>query len=276
MHPGGDVTYEQILTERRGEVLLITLNRPDRMNAWTPVMAGEQADAIAAANNDPRIGAVVITGAGRGFCAGADTEAVFQKRISGARTDAEAADERTGMPAGVDWVTLIRTSKPIVAAVNGPAIGVGLTQILPVDQIVGSRSAKFGTGFIKMGLVPELGSTRWLVARMGFGRASDLCLSGRLVPADEAHALGLIDRVSEPDSLLDTAIDVARTYAANPDRQLRLTKHLLTQNAAETDLHLVQQRELAALEECFVSPEHREAVAAFREKRPPVFRPVAD
>jgi len=270
------MTYEQILTETRGDVLLITLNRPERMNAWTPVMAGEQAHAIEQANQDPRIGAVVITGAGRGFCAGADTEAVFQKRISGTQNEDEVVGQRTGMPAGVDWVTLLRTSKPIVAAVNGPAIGVGLTQILPVDQIVASRTAKFGTGFIRMGLVPELGSTRWLVARMGFGRASDLCLSGRLVSADEAHSLGLVDRLSEPDSLVDAALDVARSYAANPDRQLRLTKTLLTQNAVETDLHLVQQRELAALEECFVSPEHREAVAAFTEKRAPIFRPAVD
>lgn len=267
------MTYEQILTETRGEVLLITLNRPDRMNAWTPVMAGEQAHAIESANRDPRIGAIVITGAGRGFCAGADTEAVFQKRMSGSRSDTEAADEQAGMPAGVDWVSLIRSSKPIVAAVNGAAIGVGLTQILPVDQIVAARSAKLGTGFIKMGLVPELASTRWLVARMGFGRASDLCLSGRLVTAEEAHVLGLVDRVSEPEHLIDSAMDVARTYAANPDRQLRLTKELLTQNAVETDLRLVQQRELAALEECFSSPEHHEAVAAFREKRAPIFRP---
>lgn len=270
------MSYEQILTETHGNVLLITLNRPERMNAWTPTMAGEQADAIERANGDPRIGALVITGAGRGFCAGADTQAVFQKRISGAQNDDEAAGQRTGMPAGVDWVRLIRTSKPIVAAVNGAAIGVGLTQILPVDQIIASRAAKFGTGFIRMGLVPELGSTRWLVARMGFGRASDLCLSGRLVSADEAHTLGLVDRVSEPETLLESALEVARSYAANPDRQLRLTKTLLTQNAVETDLALVQQRELTALEECFVSPEHREAVAAFAEKRAPVFRPAAD
>lgn len=269
------MNYEQITTETRDEVLLITLNRPERMNAWTPTMAGEQADAITQANDDPRIGAIVITGAGKGFCAGADTEAVFQKRISGAQSNDEAAQAQSGMPAGVDWVGLVRSSKPIVAAINGPAIGVGLTQILPVDQIVAARTAKLGTGFIRMGLVPELGSTRWLVARMGFGPASDLCLSGRMVSAEEAHTLGLVDRVCDADQLLDTALSVARSYAANPDRQLRLTKQLLTENAAETDLRLVQQRELAALEECFASPEHREAVAAFREKRSPVFRPGA-
>ena len=169
---------------------------------------------------------------------------------------------------------MLRRSKPIVAAVNGAAIGIGVTMILPCDQIVASSAAKFGMGFIRMGLVPELASTRWLVARMGFGRASDLALSGRVVPAAEALALGLVDRVAEPDGLLDAALGVARSYATNPDLQLRMTKELFTENSVETDLTLIQRREMAMLERCWASLEHAEAVAAFREKRPAVFRPA--
>jgi enoyl-CoA hydratase/carnithine racemase len=146
---------------------------------------------------------------------------------------------------------------------------------LPADQIVASAAAKFGMGFIKMGLVPELASTTLLTARVGFGRASDLCLSGRLLSGTEAHAVGLADQLTEPDELLDRAMEVARSYAANPDRQLRMTKQLLTENMAEPDLFTAQQREMAMLSVCWTTEEHKEAVAAFIAKRPAVFRPEA-
>jgi len=266
-------SYEQIRYETDGDVAVITLNRPDKLNAWTPRMAEEQADAIERANADAAIGAIVMTGAGRGFCAGADTEAVFQSRIDGIDPGADTAAGQGGMPRGLDWVALVRRSKPMVAAVNGAAVGIGVTMILPFDQIVASSTARLGMGFIRMGLVPELASSRWLAERVGFGRASDLVLSGRLVPAPEAHQLGLVDRLSEPDQLLPDAIAVARTYAANPDLQLRMAKELLTLNTVETDLAVVQRREMEMLTRCWASPEHAEAVAAFREKRPPNFRP---
>ena len=187
--------YTQIGVERRGEVSVITLQRPEKMNAWTPRMAEEQVHAIEAANADPGIGAIVMTGSGRGFCGGADTEAVFQSRINGVDPGNDTAGGTGGMPAGVDWVGLVRASKPMVAAVNGAAVGIGITMILPFDQIVASTAARFGTGFIRMGLVPELASSRWLVQRVGFGKASDLILSGRIIPADEAASIGLADRV---------------------------------------------------------------------------------
>jgi enoyl-CoA hydratase/carnithine racemase len=178
------------------------------------------------------------------------------------------------MPAGLDWVALLRESKPVVCAVNGAAVGIGVTMCLPADQIVASTKARFGMGFITMGLVPELASTRLLGARVGFGRASDLFLSGRLIDAAEAHRIGLADRLAEPDALLDEAVAVATSYAANPDRQLRMTKQLLTEHMVESDLRHIQRREQELLAECWASPEHAEAVAAFLAKRPPVFRPA--
>lgn len=266
--------YTQIRVERRGAVSLITLNRPERLNAWTPTMAEEQAHAIEAANADATIGAIVMTGAGRGFCAGADMQATFQSRIDGVDPGRDTAGGVGGMPAGLDWVALVRASKPIVCAVNGAAVGIGVTMCLPADQIVASNTARFGMGFITMGLVPELASTRLLAARVGFGRASDLFLSGRLIGADEAYRIGLADRLVEPEVLVDDAVAVAESYAANPDRQLRMTKALLTDNMVETDLVAVQQREQQLLAECWRSDEHAEAVAAFLAKRPPVFRPA--
>lgn len=265
--------YTQISVGRDGPVTVITLTRPDRLNAWTPRMAEEQQHAIQAANDDPRVGAIVMTGAGRGFCAGADMEATFQSRLDGVDPGNDTAGGVGGMPRGLDWVSFIRASKPVVCAVNGAAVGIGVTMCLPADQIVASTAAKFGMGFIRMGLVPELASTRLLTARVGIGRASDLALSGRIISGTEAHAIGLADQLCQPEELLEHATAVARSYAANPDLQLRMTKQLLTENMSEGDLWAAQRREMQMLSECWRSDEHREAVAAFLEKRPPVFRP---
>jgi 2-(1,2-epoxy-1,2-dihydrophenyl)acetyl-CoA isomerase len=259
------VDHEQILVERRDDVVVLTLNRPERLNAWTPRMSAELTDAILAADEDPGVGAVVVTGAGRGFCAGADIEATFSAQLEG---DARAATPERAR----DWIDLVRTTKPLVAAVNGAVVGVGLTMILPFDRIVASEASKFSLRFVKMGLVPELASSHFLPLRVGFGAASDLMLSGRMVPGEEAVRLGLADELATADSLLDTALERARSYAENPTPQLRWIKELLTQNASESDTTVVQQREVARLQEAYATPEHKEAVAAFLEKRQPNFR----
>lgn len=253
--------YEQIRYEVRDGVAVITLNRPERRNAWTPRMDVEKFDAVSRANEDDAVGAIVVTGAGKGFCAGADMGAFDAQLEGGERT-------RTGG----DWTALVRESKPMVAAVNGAAVGVGLTMILPFDVIVASDRARFGMFFIRMGIVPELGSTHFLVQRMGFGRASEMCLSGRLYDAEEAHAGGLADHRVPHDALMDRALEIAGSMGANPPPQLRWIKQLLTQNGSETDLARVQGREMQRLAEAYKTPEHREAVKAFLEKRPPKFR----
>lgn len=266
------MAYQQILYERRDEVVLLTLNRPERLNAWTPHMATELADAIERANADRAVGAIVMTGAGRGFCAGADMEATFKKRIDGVDPGANTAGGDGGMPAGLDWVALCRRAKPLIAAVNGAAVGIGMTMILPFDVLLASEQAKFGMLFIKMGLVPELGSTNLLVQRIGFGRASEMCLSGRLYRGDEAARIGLVDHLAPADGLVVAALGVAREIAANPDPQLRMIKALLSQNSMADDLTAVQHRETEMLRECWKTQEHREAVEAFLHKRPAKFR----
>ena len=248
----------------------ITLDRPERLNAWTPHMAAEQIAALDLANADPTVGAIVMTGAGRGFCSGADVRATLQASVDrGPRT--RNAGDTAGMPIGRDWVELVRSSKPIVCAVNGAAVGVGVTMCLPADYIVAGSHARFGVSFIRMGLVPELAATRLLVDRVGFGRASELLLSGRIVDAATAGAIGLADEVVEADDLIDRACEVARTFASNPTRQLLMIKELLTHNAVESDLRLVQEREQLLLAQCATSPEHRESISAFIEKRDPDF-----
>lgn len=265
--------HSQIRTEQRGPVQLVTLDRPERLNAWTPRMAEELADAFQRANDDPDIGAIVMTGEGRGFCAGADMEATFSVRIEGGDPGANTAEGDGGMPKGLDWVQLCRDSKPLIAAVNGAAVGIGMTMILPFDVLLAAETARFGMFFIKVGLVPELASTHLLVQRVGYGHASELCLSGRLWSADEALANGLVQRVVPDDQLVDEAITVARAIADNPAPQLQMIKQLLTANAVESDLRTVQRRESELLRECWKTPEHAEAVAAFMEKRPPKFPP---
>lgn len=262
------MAYEAIRAETRGPVLLLTLNRPQRLNAWTPQMSAELTDAIRGANDDNAIGAIVVTGEGRGFCAGADIEAVFKAQIDGG----QGAPRRERPPAAQDWVTLCRQSKPLIAAVNGPAIGVGLTMILPFDVIIASEAARFAFPFVKMGIVPELASTYFLPARVGFGRASEMMLSGRQVPGREAFEKGLADVVTAPEALLEEALRITGTIAANPDPMLRMTKQLLSENALEADWQLVQKREIEKLQQCYNAPEHKEAVTAFMEKRPARFR----
>ena len=262
---------DTILTEQRGDVLLITLNRPDKLNAWSRVMGRELSRAIRDANADAGIGAMVVTGAGRAFCAGADIGDTFADQGEPSTTEPNTVSD-AGTRVAFAWVDLCLASKPLIAAVNGLCIGVGVTQILSFDAILASDQAKFGIGFIKLGLVPELAATRFLTQRMGPGKARLFALSGDFWTADEALDSGLIDRVVEHDALVDEAVAIAGRIAANPAPQLLWTKELLTDNAFEPDLHIVQERELSVISRCFASPEHAEAVTAFMEKRPPQFQ----
>ncbi len=257
------MSYEQITVEDRGVVRVVTLNRPEKLNAWTPTMQRELFDAFATGNDDAAIGAFVVTGAGRGFCAGADVSEVFAAQVDGEQSD--GGNERPG-----DWVALMRASKPVVGAINGASIGVGLSMTLSMDFVVAHPAAKLSARFVKMGVVPELASSHFLVQRCGWGNASDLVLSGRTVLGVEAAVLGLVDEVA--DDVVGAALARAESYAVNAPPSLRFAKQLLTENGTESDLALVQRRELAALELAYATAEHREAIAAFFEKRDPKFR----
>lgn len=257
--------FETIVVKTVDEIALVTLNRPEKLNAWTYQMGAELRQAIVSANDDPDIIGIVVTGAGRGFCAGADIEAVFaaqQEQDPPYRAEADTDD----------WVDLVRRSKPIIAAVNGAAIGVGLSQLMAMDRIIASTTAKFSFRFVKMGVSPELASSFYLSQRVGFGAASELMLTGKTITAGEAARLRLVDACVEPQSLIDTAIAAARAMGENPLAAIAETKALLTANIAADSLEAVQARENAALNRCYESPEHHEAIAAFMEKRAPDFR----
>lgn len=260
--------YEQIQTETQGAIGIIRLNRPEKLNAYTQQMMAEMVQAVEGFNANPDIGAIVLTGQGRAFCAGADLGGFRERR---ARIDAgqEQANPRRGPG---PWLGLMRRSKPVIAAVNGHAIGVGLTMILPCDLRIAAEGARLSIRFIKVGLIPEVGSTRLLAQIVGLGHATDMCLSGRMVEANEAYHMGLISAVVPPDQLLDTALDRANELAANPPAAVLMIKELMWKNPLEPDLDAVWEREQVRDEMARRSPEHAEAVRAFLEKRPPVFK----
>lgn len=261
------MSYDSILTEVSSGILTVTMNRPEKLNAWTREMGAEMAHAINTANADDDVIAIVLTGAGRGFCAGADMSAVFQAQMD------EKADEAAEAPPHMgDWVGLMRSSKPIVAAINGAAIGVGLSQVLSMDHIVAAEGAKLSMRFVKVGVVPELGSSKLVPMRIGFGKASELMLTGKTILAEEAAELGLVDRCVAPDQLMDAAYEMAHAMGENPQASLAFTKQLLTENMTETSLKQVQKLELTLLDQAYETPEHKEAISAFIEKRDPDFR----
>jgi len=263
------MTFEQITFTKEGSLGLIMLNRPERMNALTPQMMAEMRKAIGDCNEDVSIGAIIMSGNGRAFCAGADM-AQFQQRI--------AAQEGSGTPprgsalvALSDWIAFIRNSKPTIAAVNGVAVGAGVTQILPMDVRVCSDQAKFGFIFVNIGITPELGSSALLPQLVGMGRAREWCLSGRFILPDEALASGLVTHVFPHEELLSRAKEIGQEIAGKSRTAVMAIKGLLDKNALSTDMAAVQGREIEEFERCLQSPEHKEAVAAFMEKRRPDF-----
>ena len=254
--------HTEIIAETQGRVGVIRLNRPRRLNAWTDTMSGEITEQMRAWNEDDGIGAIVLTGEGRAFCAGADI-GNFAERVE---TNREGQGEQLHR-GGHNLTTFIRQSKPTVAAINGYAVGVGLTMILPCDVRIASTAANLSIRFIKMGLMPELGSTRLLAQLVGLGNATEMCLTGCMVPAEEALRIGLVTAVTEPDDLLPTALAKAEEIANNPTQAVMMIKELLRKNPLDPDLEAVMEREGLRDQIARRLPDHAEAVAAFLDKR---------
>jgi enoyl-CoA hydratase/carnithine racemase len=263
-------SYRQILVEKHDRVTLLTLNRPDRLNAWTWRMNAEIASAIESCNDDPGVGCIVLTGAGRGFCAGADMggfDNAIKARDGSNSGDAEAAPpRREPTPEG-----FYQAGKPIIAAINGPAIGVGLTMTLTMDLRIASDKARMAMRFVRMGIVPEASSSLYLPQIVGIANALELSLTGRIISADDALRYGLVNRVVPHDDLMTEAMALANEIAANPTDATWAAKRLLHRNMVETDKIAVVQREGAAITKQYESAGHKEAVRAFIEKREPKF-----
>lgn len=262
-------TYEFIIFEKRDRVGLITLNRPDRLNAWTYAMNDEILEAIEACNKDAGVGAIVITGAGRGFCAGADVKG-FNNAISERESsfDGLTPDDRRREE---HLAAFLRRSKPLIAAVNGPSIGVGMTMTLPMDIRIASDSARFSMRFIRMGIVPEVASTTYLPQIVGLQNALDLILTAKTIDAEEALRIGLVKAVVPGDGLLDEALAYAAEIANNPTEQVVVAKQMVHKHMVQPDIDAVVGEENRNIVRAYKGPAHKEAVTAFLDKRQPKF-----
>ncbi len=266
------MAYELILTETRGRAGIITLNRPERLNAFNYQLLGEARDQIERWNADPAIGAIIMTGAGRAFCAGADMggwSQEIQQREAGETTARQ--QRQAGNREAESWTEFIMRSKPFIAAINGPAIGVGLTMILAADVRIASENARLSMRFVRVGVIPELASTHLLSHIVGVTHALEIMLSGRIIDAAEAGRIGLVSRVVPHDQLMDQAIATAAEIAFNPTESLAAIKRLTWQNLLESDMRQAMKRENAEFGAAQARPSWKEAVTAFREKREPDF-----
>ena len=205
--------YSTILYDLEDSVLLITLNRPEILNAFNRDMMAEIIDALDKADADDNVRAIIVTGAGRGFCAGADLSAGGNTFNAEARDDREDGLQRDG--GGRVTLRIFECKKPIIAAINGAAVGIGATMTLPMDIRLCSTKAKFGFVFARRGIVPEACSSYFLPRVVGISQALEWCYSGRVFPGDEALAGGLVRSVHEPDDLLTAAKVIAREIADN-------------------------------------------------------------
>jgi enoyl-CoA hydratase/carnithine racemase len=250
------MSYDTVLYDVRGGVATVTLNRPERLNAWNTLLGAELGDAMATADEDDDVRAVVVTGAGRAFCAGAD--------LSGGEFGGGAAPTLRAC-----WPYQVR--KPVIAAINGHAVGVGLTYPMTCDVRFVANDAKLAFAFVRRGAIPELASHVTVPRVAGFAVAAELLLSGRTILGAEAAELGLVSRALPQAEVLPAAVALASDIAANTAPvSVAVAKRLLWEGIGSS------VAEMSALENRLFPkvaslPDAREGIAAFVEKRPPAW-----
>jgi enoyl-CoA hydratase/carnithine racemase len=258
------VADQLVLYEVREQVAVVTFNRPDRLNAWTPALGLAYHDLLERADRDPEVRAIVVTGSGRGFCAGADMGDLGE--ISAESPPAELDSRPITYPRSL--------RKPVIAAVNGAAAGMGLTLAVVCDVRIAASGAKLTTAFARRGLVAEHALSWLLAGLVGPSVALDLLLSGRVIVSEEASELGLVNRVVSPDE----AVDAAFSYA----RELATFSSPWSMAAIKQQVHSDQHRDLGAayaaatelMEQSWSRPDLAEGVASYTERRPPQFPPL--
>ncbi|HET9399697.1 MAG TPA: enoyl-CoA hydratase [Candidatus Acidoferrales bacterium] len=256
-----------VIDVREGAIATLTMNRPEKLNALDIGLTEALSDRVRQVANDSTVRAVVITGAGRGFSAGGDLGVLRDFRERAAPKEIERL-----IRAGNDAVfTLATMEKPVIAAVNGPAAGAGMSIALACDIRLAGDSATFAQSFAKVGLFPDFGSTWFLPRLVGVSRAAEMFYSGALITAEEAADLGIVNRVVPNDILLDEAKTIAATFAAGPPISIRAIKKTVLSADAE-GLRAALENEIWQQAQCFQSEDCAEGFAAFFEKRPPVFR----
>jgi enoyl-CoA hydratase/carnithine racemase len=269
------VSFQQIRYAVEDGVCTVTLDRPERLNAVTTSMLDELVAAFDRADADDAVRAVIVTGAGRAFCAGADLS-------GGGQTFDRAARGREGEPrdgGGLVSLRVYEMRKPVIAAINGPAVGFGITMTLPMDVRIASTAARIGFVFTRRGVVPEACSTWFLPRLVGISRAAEWVYTGRVFGAEEAREGGLVSRVVEPERLLPVARDLALEIARNTSAvSVALSRQLLWRMLGADHPMEAHRLDSLCMDWTGRSADAYEGVAAFLEKRPARFtlRPSAD
>ena len=255
------MAYENILVEQRGKVGLITLNRPKALNALSRGLVADVNDALDKFGAEAEIGAVVITGSEKSFCAGADIKEVAGLDFITAYRDDHIAE----------WDRVATFRKPLIAAVAGYALGGGCELAMMCDIILAADTAKFGQPELTLGIIPGAGGTQRLTKLVGRAKAMEMCLTGRLIGAEEAERAGLVSRVVPAAGLIDEAMKVAEKIASFPLAAVMMVKEAINR-AEETSLSEGLRFERRLFHALFASKDQKEGMAAFLEKRPPKFR----
>ncbi|WP_029137328.1 enoyl-CoA hydratase-related protein [Nakamurella lactea] len=260
-----DREYTDLRSDLQDRVLIVTLDRPDRLNAYTPQMGAELLDVLDVADADDVVRAVVLTGAGRAFCAGADLAA-------GAERFHYAEGIEHEDPGGQITLRMFNSRKPLLVALNGPAVGIGATLPLAADVRLMSTTAHVSYNFARIGIIPEAASGWFLPTVVGISRALEWTMSGRRITPDEALAAGLVASVHPPDELLPAALDTAhRIIDHTAPVSVAMTRQLLWRTAGATDPRWAQRLSSRLMQDRGRSDDAREGITAFLDKRPARF-----
>ena len=263
--------YSQILYEVSNRILTITLNRPERLNVFSPVMGQELLDAFGRADADDDVRVVIVTGAGRAFCAGADLDpksGLLERHLAEHHADSEVYRDI----AGLITLQIYDLKKPVIAAINGPAVGVGITMTLAMDMRLASEKAKIGFVFARRGVTAEAASTWFLPRIVGIGKAAEWLLTGRVFGAQEALAHGLLTEVLPPDSLIPRAREIASEIAQNTSAiSVALCRQLLWKMLGADHPMEAHRLDSKAFRWSLHQPDAREGIMSFLEKRHPNF-----
>jgi enoyl-CoA hydratase len=254
------MSYETLLTETRGAVAIVTLNRPKALNALNSTVMAELTDAFAGFSKDDAIGAIVLTGSEKAFAAGADIKEMQSLDF----VDAYVNDFISG------WEAIANTRKPVIAAVSGFALGGGCELAMMCDFIIASETAKFGQPEITLGVIPGMGGSQRLTRAVGKAKAMDLVLTGRMMDAAEAERAGLVSRIVAPERLIDEAVEAATKIASFPRAAVLMGKEAVARSF-ETTLAEGLRFERRLFHSLFATADQKEGMAAFVEKRKPAF-----
>jgi enoyl-CoA hydratase/carnithine racemase len=262
--------YETILLEKSGGIATITLNQPEKLNVFSHKMMDELLKVLSDIASDLNVRVVAFTATGRAFSAGVDIREHFvqsiEKRKKGELNIAlQDFFSKKGVPA------IMNLGKPIIAAINGPAIGLGCTICLACDLRIASEKARLGLGFVRLGVTPEFGSTYFLPRLIGISKSLELLYTGRIVDAQEAREIGLVNKVVPADRLMDTTYELAEGIAKAPAISVRLIREGIYQGV-DADLATALRWEHFAFNVCLSTNDHEELVKAFLEKREPRFK----